>query len=138
MGGVRKKILILDHDERVLIDLERILEDEGFETTTTWDLRKASDLLAHRDFDLLLLGEHPPEVRCAEFLKTLRSRQISPSYIVLETAARHPFEGQYLCWLGAYAVMPKWKYRDIVAKIRECLGAADVFGEILTRRAAAG
>ena len=30
MGGVRKKILILDHDERVLIDLERILEDEGF------------------------------------------------------------------------------------------------------------
>ena len=138
MGGVRKKILILDHDERVLIDLERILEDEGFETMTTWDLQEALDLVVHQEFDLLLLGEHPPEVRCAEFLKTLRSRQISPSYIVLETAARHPFEGQYLCWLGAYAVMPKWKYRDIVAKIRECLGAADVFGEILTRRAAAG
>ena len=138
MGGVRKKILILDHDERVLIDLERILEDEGFETTTTWDLREASDLLAQRDFDLLLLGEHPPEVRCAEFLKTLRSRQISPAYIVMGTAARHPFEGRYLCWLGAYAVMPKWKYSDIVAKIREHLSTTDVFGKILTRRAAAG
>lgn len=138
MGGLRKKILILDHDERVLIDLERILEDEGFETTTTWDLREAWDRLAHREFDLLLLADHPPEVRCAEFLKTLQSRQISPSCIVLQTAARYPFERQYLCWLGAYAVMPKWKYRDVVAKIRECLGAADVFGEVLTRRAAAG
>jgi len=138
MGGVRKKILILDHDERVLIDLERILEDEGVETMTTWDLQEALDLVVHQEFDLLLLGEHPPEVRCAEFVKTLRCRQISPSCIVLETAPRHPFEGQYLCWLGAYAVMPKWKYSDIVAKIRECLGAAEVFGEILTRRAAAG
>ena len=101
MDGLRKKILILDHDERVLIDLERVLEGEGFETTTTWDLQEALDLLARRDFDLLLLGDHPPEVRCAELLKTLRSRQISRSCIALETAARYPFEGQYLSWLGA-------------------------------------
>jgi len=121
MGGLRKRILILDHDERVLIDMERILEDEGFETTTTWDVREASDLLAHRDFDLFLLGEHPPEVRCAEFLKMLRTRRTRASCIVLQTAARYPFESQYLCWLGAHAVMPKWKYRDVVTKIREHL-----------------
>ncbi len=137
MDGLRKRILILDHDERVLIDLERILEDEGFETTTTWDLREALDLLAHRDFDLLVVGDHPPEVRCAELLKTLGSRQISRSCVVLQSAARHPFEGQYLCWLGAHAVVPKWKYRDIVAKIQECLSTTNVVGEILTRRAAA-
>ncbi len=137
MDGLRRKILTLDHDERVLIDLERVLEDEGFETTTTWDLQEALDLLTHRNFDLLLLGDHPPEVRCAEFLKALRSRQTSAPCIVLQPAARYPFEGQYLCWLGAYAVMPKWKYRDIVAKIRECLGTADAFGGIARRRASA-
>ncbi len=137
MDGLRKKILILDHDERVLIALERMLEEEGFETTTTWDLREALDLIAGRDFDLLLVGDHPPEVRCAELLKTFRSRQISPSLIVLQTAARYPFEGHYLCWLGAYAVMPKWNYCDIVAKIRERLSGTNVVGEILTRRAAA-
>jgi len=138
MVGLRKKILVLDYDERVLIDLERVLEDEGFETTTTWDVKEALDLFTHRDFDVLLMGDRPPEVRCTEFLKALRTRQISASCIVLQTAARYPFEGQYLCWLGAYAVMPKWKYRDIVAKIREHLSTTDVFGEILTRRAAAG
>jgi DNA-binding response OmpR family regulator len=137
MDGLRKKILVLDHDERVLIDLERCLEDEGFETTTTWDLQEALDLLANRDFDLLLLGDHPPEVRCAELLKTFRSRQISPSCIVLQTAARYPFENQYLCWLGAQAVMPKWQYRDIVAKIQERLSGTNVVGEIVARRAAA-
>jgi CheY-like chemotaxis protein len=118
MDRLRKKILILDYDERVLIDLERVLEDEGFETTTTWDTREALELVAHRDFDLLLLGDHPPEVRSTELLNTLRSRPISAPCIVLQTAARCPFEGQYLCWLGAHAVMPKWEYRDIVAKIR--------------------
>ena len=137
MDGQRKRILILDEDERTLIDLELVLEDEGFETTTTWDIQEARDLLAHRDFDLLLVSDHPPEVRCAELLKTFRSRQISPSCIVLQTAARYPFEGQYLCWLGACAVMPKWKYCDIVAKIRERLGGTNVVGEILTRRAGA-
>jgi DNA-binding response OmpR family regulator len=137
MVGLRKKVLVLDYDERVLIDLEQVLEDEGFATTTTWDLQEALDLLAQRDFDLLLVGDHPPEVRCAEFLKALRTRQISASCIVLQTAARYPFEGQYLCWLGAYAVMPKWNYRDIVATIRECLSTADAFGKSLTRRAAA-
>jgi CheY-like chemotaxis protein len=137
MDGLRKKILIMDHDERVLIDLERVLEDDGFETTTTWDTREALDMVAHREFDLLLLGDHPPEVRSAELLNTLRSRPISVPCIVLQTAARYPFEGQYLCWLGAHAVMPKWEYRDIVAKIRERLSATEVVGEILTRRAAA-
>jgi len=137
MDRLRKKILILDHDERVLIDLERVLQDEGFETTTTWDTREALDMVAHREFDLLLLGDHPPEVRSAELLNTLRSRPISAPCIVLQTAARYPFEGQYLCWLGAHAVMPKWEYRDIVAKIRERLSATEVVGEILTRRAAA-
>jgi CheY-like chemotaxis protein len=137
MDGLRKKILILDHDERAIIDLERVLEDEGFETTTTWDTREALDLLAHRDFDLVLVGDHPPKVRSAELLNTLRSRQISASCIVLQTAARYPFEGQYLCWLGAHAVMPKLQYRDIVAKIQERLSATEVVGEILTRRAAA-
>lgn len=136
MDGSREKILILDRDERVLIDLERVLEDEGFETTTTWDLQEALDLLACWDFDLLLVGDHPPEVRSAELLKTLRSRHISTPCIVLQTTACYPFENQYLCWLGAHAVMPKSEYRDIVAKIRERLSATDVVGE-LTRRAAA-
>jgi len=137
MDGLRKKILILDHDERVLINLESVLESAGFETTTTWDMQEALTLLNCRDFDLLLLGDHPPQVKCAELLKGLRCQQSRAPCIVLHAAARYPFEDQYLRWLGAYAVLPKWKYRDLVARIQECLETADASGKVLTRRAAA-
>jgi CheY-like chemotaxis protein len=30
------KILIVDDDEQVLIELERLLESEGYSTTTAW------------------------------------------------------------------------------------------------------
>jgi DNA-binding response OmpR family regulator len=136
MDALRKKILILDRDEQVLIDLEQVLENAGFETTTTWDMEEALNLLSGRDFDLLLLGDHPPEVSGAELLKGLRSRGSSAPCIVLRCAPRFPFEDLYLCRLGAYAVVSKSKDCDLVATIRECLGVPEASGEDVTRRAA--
>ena len=135
MAGLRKRILILDHDEQVLIELESALESAGFETTTTWDRQEAVRLLDSRDFDLLLLGDHPPEVKCAELLKALRSRPSRAPCIVLRSVARYPFEDQYLCQLGAYAVMSKCEGCDLVAKVRECLEMAEASGKISLRRA---
>jgi CheY-like chemotaxis protein len=138
MDSSRKSILILDHDEQVLMDLESVLESAGFETTTTWDRQEALRLLNSRDFDLLLLGDHPPEVKCAELLKALRSRPSSAPCIVLHSVARYPFEDQYLQRLGAYAVMPRWEGSDLVAKIRECLEMVDASANVLSRGAPAG
>ncbi len=135
MDQVRKNILILDQDEKVLIELEGLLESEGFETTTTWYLNEAVDLLAHRVFDLVLVGDHPPQVRCSALLKMLRSRENRPPCIVLQTASRYPFEAEYLCWLGAYAVSAKSKHRDLVSRIRECLSTTESSGTAPKRKA---
>ena len=43
--------------------------------------------------------------------------------IVMQSAARHPFEAQFLCARGAYAVTPKWNHKGIVEQIRQ--SAAD-------------
>lgn len=123
MDGARKKILILDQDETVLIELERLLEDEGFETATTWDFRQALDLLTFREFDLLLVADHLAEVSCSDLLKMLASRQAVPFCIVMQTRAAHPLTAQHRFSLGTYAVVPKWEKGDLLAKIRECLNA---------------
>ena len=125
MKGARKEILILDQDENVLIELERLLQDEGFETTTTWSVKEALHLLAVKEFDLFLLSDHLPEVSCSELLKMPASRETVPMSIVMQTRAVYPLEAQHLCRLGAYAVIPKWTRGDLLAKIQECLNAAE-------------
>lgn len=79
MEGARKQILILDQDENVLIELERLLQDEGFETTTTWSLKEAFHLLAVKEFDLFLLSDHLPEVSCSEPKAHVNQRGLFPS-----------------------------------------------------------
>ncbi len=125
MAGARKEILILDQDENALIELERLLEGEQFETTTTWCIKEALDLLAVRHFDLFLLSDHLPEMSCSELLEILASRPSVPMRIVMQTSAASRLEAQDLCRLGAYAVVPKWKPGDLLAKIQERLKAAE-------------
>lgn len=99
---------------------ERHLEEGGFDTTTTWDVCEALALLSSRQFNALLVGEHPPEVKCEEILKGLQSRRSVPC-IVLQAATRHPFEAQHLSFLGAYAVIPKQKIKEVMQRVHQSL-----------------
>ncbi len=57
-----RRVLILDFDAITLITLERVLEDAGFDTTTTWNMRKAYLLLEQERFDLIVVGDHLPQI----------------------------------------------------------------------------
>ena len=50
-------VLIVDNDESALIELERVLEGAGFNTTTTWDVSEAVHLANTTDYDYILVGE---------------------------------------------------------------------------------
>ena len=50
-------VLIVDNDESALIELERVLEDAGFNTRTTWDVSEADRLLSTNHYDYVLVGE---------------------------------------------------------------------------------
>jgi DNA-binding response OmpR family regulator len=54
----KKRILLLHHDEDSLITLQWILENQGFDTTATWDQAEAAGLLKSTDFDIVVLHEH--------------------------------------------------------------------------------
>ena len=51
------KLLIADNDEGVLIELERVFEDEGYATTTVLTREEVLALLCESEFDLVVLDD---------------------------------------------------------------------------------
>jgi DNA-binding response OmpR family regulator len=122
MGTLKKRVLIADCDEQILIDLERWLEDDGFETTTAWSTRDTVDLLTRESFDLLLVADHPPELNCEQILRPENNSGTRVPVIVLETRPRHPFAEPYLRQLGACNVVQKWRQHDVIDAVEAVLG----------------
>lgn len=54
----KKRILLLHHDDESLITLQWILENQGFDTTATWDQAEAAGLLRSSNFDIVVVHEH--------------------------------------------------------------------------------
>jgi DNA-binding response OmpR family regulator len=121
MRTQNKKILIVDSDESVLIALERVLEEQGYETTTAWELNEALKLMEASRYDVLLVGDHPPDLNCERLLKLLRRGQLWTPCVVMHSAARHPFSEQYLQYLGAHGVACKWNDKEVLEEVRKCV-----------------
>ncbi len=85
---VKPKVLVLDNDESTLIALERLLGDAGLDATTTWDQSEAISLLGRNSFDLLVIGQHPPEVNCGQVLRFAYQQNRTQPVIVLQTKAQ--------------------------------------------------
>ena len=122
MNIQRKHILIADSDEESLIELEHLLQDEGFETTTAWSTSDTVDLLTRKKFDLMLVADHPPELNCELVLRLRRKAGTQTPLVVLETKPRHPFAEPYLLTLGATQFVQKWQKSDIRSVVRGMLG----------------
>ena len=81
------KVLIVDFDPDTLITLQHILEDAGVDTTVTWDEAEARRLLKTTSFDLLLLGDHPPELRPEAVVPELSSSSSAYPCFILRTTS---------------------------------------------------
>ncbi len=74
MKTERKRVLVADCHEEVLIVLEKILEDRGFDTTTVWTAQEALKLAQSGIFDLILVNEYLPDAECEHLLIELRNK----------------------------------------------------------------
>ncbi len=119
----RKHILIADSDEQVLINLEHLLQDEGFETTTAWSTTETLRLLQSGNFDLLLVADHPPEINCEVVLRMRKQEGTKSPLVVLESRPRHPFSEPYLSTLGAASFVPKQQLGAVKDVVLGMLGA---------------
>ena len=108
------KILIVDDDERVLIELERLLEGEGYSTATAWSGREALALSEKASFDLLLVDEHVADVDFDALRKGLTLRQPDACQLLMHTRKGRPTSKGMIC---------KWEHAEMKAKIRCVLAA---------------
>ena len=122
MASARKRVLILDHDEDLLLRLEQLLEHEGVATDITWDAQQAMDMMQRHSYDLLILGHHPPEVDAVGVLRQLTPEK-NPGCVILQSGAQYPFEQEYLQSLGARAVLSKHE-EAIGIRVRQMLPVA--------------
>lgn len=60
--SVRKTVLIVHSNEDVLLRLEWMLENAGFDTTTAWSGHEALRQLISQRFDLLLISDYLPDL----------------------------------------------------------------------------
>ena len=121
MKSVRKKVLVADRHEEVLIALEKMLEDAGFDTTTAWTARETLALVDSQVFDLVLVNEYLPDPECEDLLKALQKRGAQIPCIVMQPSAPAITDLAALQALGTHHVVCKHAYRQIVEIVSECL-----------------
>ena len=121
MKATRKRILIADCHEDVLIILERIFEDAGFDTTTVWTAQEAVKLADSHPFDLVLVNEYLPDAGCDDVLKALQKSREQTPCIVMQPRAPETNDFTRFEALGARDIVCKHRFREIVEIVRECL-----------------
>jgi DNA-binding response OmpR family regulator len=128
-----RRVLILDCDADSLIRLQRMLEDAGIDTTITWDKREACQLLENAPFDLVVIGDHPPELDCAAILDDLSFRgKCPPVLILLKVVCESDIE--YFAWRGAMGVVPKGDLLTVLDQVAKALDSV----QFRTKAAKAG
>jgi len=120
MIAQRFRVLICDSDPEMLIDLERVLEDIGFDTTTTWNTLDLERLLGECSFNLLIVGHHPPQMDAEAIFNELRGRHHHVSHTLCLVWQRHldQHNVERLRSAGATTVVSGQDCASIVEEVR--------------------
>lgn len=122
MKTMRKRVLVADCHEEVLIILEKMLEDAGFDTTTVWTAQEALQLVESQIFDLVLINEYLPDAECEDLLRAFHKRGAQLPCIVMQPSAPEITDIRGLQDLGAHEVVCKRAYQQVVEAVSRCLG----------------
>jgi DNA-binding response OmpR family regulator len=114
---------VIDGHEDVLIELERLLEDEGFDTVTTWSARDGLAILDKVRFDLVLVNEYLPDLDAEDFLQKLVQRRIPDPCMVMQPSAPQITETRKFHNGGAVDVVCKRAHQDLLAAVRKFLAS---------------
>jgi CheY-like chemotaxis protein len=124
MGEGSHRILIVDTDPDTLITLQHVLEDAGVDTTVTWDEAEARQLVRSKPFDLILVGDHPPELTAETLLREFRSRDTVYPCLILRGFDLDRNTDR--SWRGAIGTIPKWDPLVVLEEVQKHLHAGVV------------
>ena len=115
----RKRILIVDNDEKTQRLLQRTLEDMGFETLATWSGYEALGLLASGRLDVLLVDDYMPDLHFHDFLARVGRLPTQPCIVVMQAASPTRDEVRRYAMLGATNVVRK-HHAEVSKAVSSC------------------
>jgi DNA-binding response OmpR family regulator len=116
----QRRALLLDTDPDTLITLQHALEEADIDATVTWDEMEACQLIEATPFDLMLVGDHPPELNAAAILDDLSLRGTCPPVLILREIFGEK-DAEYFRRLGAIGVVPKRDARAVLEHVTRAL-----------------
>lgn len=119
VGDNRKKILILDNDDRVLWAFKDAFETQGYRTWTTWSGQEALRLLRSVEFDVVLTASYLPDMHVDEFFHSVERMTVQPWIVVMEDSVPPRVDLRRCNVFGISAVVNK----DDPVKIREVVSS---------------
>ncbi len=120
----RPRVLIVDCHEDVLISLERLLEDAGYDTTTAWSAQEARQAMLARACDLVLVNEYLPEINAEDFISELRSTGCKVRCIVMQPSAKCITDTRRFLAAGAVEIVCKWSQADVLEAVSAQTGCS--------------
>jgi len=116
----KRRVLILDTDPDTLITLQQLLEEAELDTTITWNEMEACQLLTKASFDLILIGDHRPELDAAAIIDDFSFRGVCPPVLILKGVIGEK-DSEHFRWLGATGVVPKRDPSAVFAQVTKIL-----------------
>jgi DNA-binding response OmpR family regulator len=117
----RKKVLIADNDEEVLIALERAMETEGYDTAVALSHGEIFRMLTAGSFDLLVLDDYLSDRDCAEVLTECHQTRKMPLVIVTYQHFPSHADREKALSLGASAWVSKHAHSELTGIARYLL-----------------
>ncbi len=84
MSAQSKQVLVVDNNDEESQALASLLERAGHQPTTTWSGLEALELLASREFDLMLVSNYLPDLYVADFFARVNRLPEKPCVVVIE------------------------------------------------------
>jgi DNA-binding NtrC family response regulator len=118
MSNRRRKVLIIDGHEPVLMALERLLEDEGFRTVGAWSAKEALARIESGGFDLILVNEYLPDADAEFLLRKLSEKHVASPCMVMYPGSPKVLETRRYRMLGAVDVISKNNHRALLEAVQ--------------------
>ena len=124
--AAKKRILVIDDDEQVLISLQCLLENEGYDSTVAWSGQEGLSLLRSKAYDLILLDDYLRDIEDEEIFNHIRTMENQPLIILTESALM-PETRRHFRDLGAIAIVSKWApCKEIAEEVRKCFARSTI------------
>jgi CheY-like chemotaxis protein len=120
MNESKKRVLIVDNNEKVLFTLQRVLENSGFDTYATWSGCEALDLLKTQNFQVLVVDDYLPDLHSSDFLSRVARLPIQLWVVVMQSSTPTKGDVQHYASLGAMTVVRKHQPGEVCNAVSSC------------------